>query len=92
MFNLHNHAERLFRVFPAIRILGFDIMEMQRKLGDNFGGIFMDKEEILRKAQKEDSDEMKVQIRDKSMKMDLYFNGHCRGCFFLISEICRGIQ
>ncbi len=52
----------------------------------------MDKEEILRKAQKEDSDEMKVQIRDKSMKMDLYFNGHCRGCFFLISEICRGIQ
>ena len=68
MFNLHNHAERLFRVFPAIRILGFDIMEMQRKLGDNFGGIFMDKEEILRKAQKEDSDEMKVQIRDKSMK------------------------
>lgn len=37
-------------------------------MASEFGGILMDKEDVLRKAQKENSDEMEIQIRDKSMK------------------------
>lgn len=47
----------------------------------------MDKEEILRKAQKESNDEMEVQIRDKSMKWTYITMVIAVGIFSLIRDM-----
>jgi len=45
------------------------IIKMPSFIGiNNFGGAFMDKEEILRRSRAENCDEMEMQTRDKSMK------------------------
>ena len=51
----------------------------------------MNKEEILRKAQKESNDEMEVQVKDKSMN-GLIFQWSLLRVFSLLLERVRGIQ
>ena len=47
----------------------------------------MDREEILRKAQNENNDEMEVQIRDKSMKWTYIFMVIAAGTFSFIRDM-----
>ena len=47
----------------------------------------MDREEILRKAQSENNDEMEVQIRDKSMKWTYIFMVIAAGAFSFIRDM-----
>lgn len=60
------YANKTLQIVLTSKLVN-DILELQTKLGKGDGKI-MDRDEILKKAQSEQNDEMRLQVQDKSMK------------------------